>query len=178
MLYRGQRIDKKQTKIVEKSRDPMFDETLEFSLLNILQLAQPMDNVGFESADIAADKSAIEQMDIDSRIASRIQFIILVMDWDQVEKSDVLGKIELNTQHHQQRLINCQYLHNSDQYKSRNSYFHNDVFRFDEKETVLDENFNKSTTSNDSFKTKQQNWYDIFYQPNMPILCTLQIKNY
>ena len=37
MLYRGQRVEKKQTKIVEKSRNPKFDESFEFNLLSIIQ---------------------------------------------------------------------------------------------------------------------------------------------
>lgn len=147
MLYRGQRVDKKQTKIVDQNRDPIYDQTFEFNILNLLQLCQPMDNTCFELNDSANASSLLN-----SKISSRIQFILLVMDWDQVEKNDVIGKIELNTQHHLQRLVNHQ--------AQRNAYFG------EQKQTET------------TLKTPQQSWFDIFTQPNVPILCTFQIKNY
>lgn len=136
MIFRGQRVDKKQTKIEMDTRDPIFDQEFEFNILNLLQLSQPLDNASYEAETDA-------QTVLSQRISSRIQFILLVMDWDKVEKNDVIGKIELNTQSHVQRLINHQ--------------------------TSKIDPFEHRTT---------QNWFDIFSQPNQPILCTFQIKNY
>lgn len=108
MIYRGQRVDKKQTKIVMETRDPIFDQKFEFNILNLLQLSQPMDNASFEP-----ESSEIEGKNdtkLSYQISSRIQFVLLVMDWDKVEKNDVIGKLELNTQHHVQRIIHKQNL--------------------------------------------------------------------
>ncbi|RNA02149.1 synaptotagmin-4 isoform X2 [Brachionus plicatilis] len=144
MIYRGQRVDKKQTTIVMETRDPMFDQKFEFNILNLLQLSQPMDNASFEpeSSEMEDKNDSV----LSHQISSRIQFVFLVMDWDKVEKNDVIGKLELNTQHHLQRIIK------------------NQSINFD---------------SNCQLKQmSSQNWFDIFYQPNQPILCTFQIKNY
>lgn len=159
-MYRGQRIDKKQTKIVEQSCDPIFDQSFEFNLLNILQMSQPMDNCCYDVSTDNSTDGTINKIQINNKIASRIQLILLIMDWDQVEKSDVLGKIELNTQHHQERLMNHQFQNNNDQFLGQKTR--------QQAETDL----------NERKQFQQQNWYDIFYRPNMPILCTFQIKHY
>lgn len=159
MLYRGQRVDKKQTKIVEQSRDPIYDQTFEFNILNLMQLSHPMDNRCFDSSIEAM--SSEDTNVLDKKVSSRIQFILLVMDWDQVEKNDVIGKIELNTQNHLQRLINNQSQSNNTNASSTESN-------------------NNKTEDNSKSGThlNQQNWFDIFYQPGIPLLCTFQIKNY
>ncbi|CAF0708770.1 unnamed protein product [Brachionus calyciflorus] len=146
MIYRGQRVDKKQTKIKMESTNPIYDETFEFNILNLLQLSQPLENVSYEHETSETRNETL----ISQRISSRIQFIFLIMDWDKVEKSDVIGKIELNTQHHMQRLIN----HQTSKY---------DPSKAEQSTSIL---------------TSTQNWFDIFYHPNQPVLCTFQIKNY
>ena len=185
MLYRGLRVEKMQTKIVEQSRSPVFDQSFEFSLLSIIQQSQPMDNVAFvdsneaSNSDLAASSSQqYHHLEIDSKIASRIQFILLVMDWDQVEKSDVLGKIELNTQHHQQRLLSFQSMqdNNNSNATTSSSLGAKHIINTNTNSDVMMET--KVDAETDLAKLKQQNWYDIFYQPNLPILCTFQIDNY
>lgn len=169
-------MDKKQTKVVQESRDPVYDETFEFNLLNLLQLTQPMDNIAFEdlnetylfkkSDESAAATTSHHQTSgsLNPKVASRLQFVLLVMDWDQMEKNDVIGKIELNTQHHQKRLLSFQLQQN---------------YNF-KKETVLESavgQYGASSSVTDD-KLFKNNWFDIFYKPNFPILCTFQINSY
>ena len=163
MLYRGQRVDKKQTKVVEQSRVPVFDQIFEFNILSLLQLTQPLDNVCFDNSPGDAFSSLKEfacSQNLNAKIASRIQFIILVMDSDQIEKNDVIGKIALNTQHHQERLFTNQ-LQQGMNFK---------------KDTI----FENAATVQGGLDTRmpRNNWFDIFYKPDFPILCTFQINSY
>ena len=231
MLYRGQRIDKKQTRIIENSSKPKFSQTFDFDLHSLIQSHEPMDNVNykcdsFESSSHHHNPNTSSSMTIDTKIASRIQFLLLVMDWDRVEKSDVIGKIELNTQHHQQKLIHFQSIEKNgclsifDKIEKKTFFTRksklNKFMRLNEIETCVDDdddhdvddddeednsifnqklrkrrNTNESeshlystiTANNKQIETtsmasRQHNWYDIFYEPNVPIICTFQIDNF
>ena len=187
LLYRGQRLDKKQTKIVEKTSNPVYEETFEFNLASLLQILLPQENMGFDHAASSdgpsSSKGHIKDV-LTSKVASRLQFLLLVMDWDQVEKSDVIGKIELKTQHHLQRLMTSQHL-------NRNKSLDTDMLKTEESDTdstrgAEEADLNvKSTFVTHHIKKQdqkggaiQQNWFDIFYRPNTPILGTFQINNY
>ena len=100
------------------------------------------------------------------------------MDWDRVDKSDVLGKIELNTQHRQQRLLSNQQLTMQEQKTRRKSFFNSPNVAMcnypplrDEMETCIDD-------ETDYKKSMQLNWFDIFYKPDQHILLNLQIDNF
>ena len=119
---------------------------------------------------------------LSTKVASRLQFLLLVMDWDQVEKSDVIGKIELKTQHHLQRLITSQHM-------SRNKSLDTEYLKTDSaveesdtdstREDVTDHNKSSAFVTHHIKKPAiHQNWFDIFYRPNTPILGTFQINNY
>jgi hypothetical protein len=236
MLYRGQRIDKKQTRIIENSSQPKFSQTFDFDLHSLIQSHDPMDNVNYKCDSFESSSHhhhANSSITIDTKIASRIQFLLLVMDWDRVEKSDVIGKIELNTQHHQQKLIHFQSIEKNGCLSSfpfltdvveeskieKKTFFTrkpklNKFMRLNEIETCVDDdhdhdvddeeensNFNQkirkrrntneseshlysnNTANNKQIETtsmasRQHNWYDIFYEPNVPIACTFQIDNF
>jgi hypothetical protein len=155
MLYRGQRIDKKQTSVIEQSRDPVFDQTFEFNLFNFFQSTNPLDNVAFETDFYISTETS--STSLNSKIASCIQFVILIMDLDQIEKNDVIGKVELNTQNHQKRLFTYQLQQN---------------YNFNDKNSDKD-----NGNQNKNFQLKD-NWFDVFYQPNFPILCSFQINSF
>jgi len=256
MLYRGQRLDKKQTRIIENSSQPIYEQTFDFDLISLIQQHQPMDNVNynFDSFDSTSTSnittntnvfSSSNSIIVDSKIASRIQFVLLVMDWDRVEKSDVIGKIELSTQHRQQKLFHIQTMENNSNTTTTNyssfsidgsfrnvetnnkidkpKFFRprpklNKFMRLNEIETCVDdeEDFNEENSifnsnssqqryrkrrftnesespqhsisvnnnnsvhniQNESLRQRQHNWYDIFYEPNVPIMCTYQIDNF
>ncbi len=242
MLYKGQRVDKKQTRIIEHSSQPIYEQTFDFDILTLIQQYEPMDNVNFaeySTTTTTSTQSSPAHNLIDPRIASRIQFVLLVMDWDRVEKSDVLGKIELSTQHRQQRLWLGQQQQSSLTNSSQTSGWFNYPMFSDtpriEKQTLfspthkpklnkamrlneicIDEDDCSSTNNNEndslyslqrrgilprrkasevseisSFSTttttantnssktsRQHNWYDIFYEPDIPIMCAFQIENF
>jgi Ca2+-dependent lipid-binding protein len=182
MLYRGQRVDKRQTRIVEQSRDPVYDQTFEFNLLGLLQLSQPQDNMGFEASgeDAAEREARASGTAISAKTASRIQFALLVMDSDQMEKNDVIGKIDLNTQHHQKRLFATQQQMQSN--SSHTSNNHNASYMFNKKEATIHEssaeNGEAEEASGPASGLFKNNWFDIFYKPNFPVVCTFQINSY
>ena len=152
-------MDKKQTRIVEHTCDPVYDQTFEFDMLGLIQQLEPMENVIF-----CRDETTSTRFTAERKIASRVQFLLLVMDWDQLEKSDVLGKIELNTQQRHRRLLHAQ-----QQQQHQRTLTDEDMA-----ETCLDEDENNSGC----LATKSANWHDIFYEADSPILCTLQIDNF
>lgn len=216
MLYRGQRIDKKQTRIIENSSQPKFSQTFDFDLHSLIQSHEPMENVNYkcDSFESSSHSNTSSSMTIDTKIASRIQFLLLVMDWDRVEKSDVIGKIELNTQHHQQKLIHFQSIEKNgclsifDKIEKKTFFTRkpklNKFMRLNEIETCVDDDDNEednsifnqklrkrrntneseshlystNTANNKQMASRQHNWYDIFYEPNVPIICTYQIDNF
>ena len=130
-----------------------------------------LDNQNFEDYKQNEDK----KNEINTKIASRIQLFILIMDWDQVEKSDVIGKVELCTQHYQQRLINNQ---DSSKTSEKFSLVKEKNFKLD-RENLLSKRVSiESQLILPNYSSQQQNWFDVFYRPNLPIWCTFQIKNY
>lgn len=131
-MFKGQRIDKKVTKTCSNTRDPVYDELFEFNLVNLLNQF---------STGIQNEYSN----EVITQVLSKIQIFFLVMDYDQIEKSDAIGKIDLLNQSYQQRLLILQ--------KSVE--------------------FNHSEQS---IQSSSQNWYNIFYQPDMPILGLYQLK--
>jgi peptidoglycan hydrolase-like protein with peptidoglycan-binding domain len=188
MLYRGQRVDKRQTRIVEQSREPVYDQTFEFNLLSILQLAQPLENLGFDAGSNDPISGSNRASAIAPKIASRIQFILLVMDSDQIEKNDVIGKIELNTQHHQKRLFASQMIqhhHQSASSAAGGSIYQNSyagLFGGKREATIyesgLDEVEGGVAAGGPAAGQFKNNWFDIFYKPGFPVLCTFQINSY
>jgi len=171
-LYRGQRVDKKQTTTVYNSQNPIFDEHIEFNLLNLLQIAQPTYNFGFESADVDLNSS----FELTYEVYSRLQFVFLIMDWDECEKSQVIGIVDLNSLNFRDRLINVQNISKTSASKHINN-FNTRLFYSKEMETVFDE---ESVTNGDNHSDDHlnaQHWFTIFKHPNTPILCSLQIKS-
>lgn len=174
LLYRGQRVDKKQSRIVYSSQNPVFDEHIEFNLLNLLQIAQPTHNFGFESADVDLNSS----FELTYEVYSRLQFVFLIMDWDEYEKSQVIGIVDLNSLNFRDRLINVQNISKTSAIKHLNN-LNTRLFYSNEMETVLDEDsFRNAKSENDcDDHLNAQHWFNIFTHPNTPILCSLQIKN-
>ena len=135
-MFKGQRIDKKETKVHRNTRNPVYDELFEFKLIDLLK--EFNSGINNEHSD-----------DLVAQVLSKIQIFFLVMDYDQIEKSDSIGKLELLNHNHQKRLISLQ--------KS------------------VDINPNDNLQLNQFYC---QNWYNIFYQTDSPILGLFQLKNF
>ena len=78
------------------------------------------------------------------KVMPRLHLYFMIMDWDPIEKSDAIGKVELPPQLTYHSLTAAKI-----------------------SDSKADQKFNI-----------QPNWYDIFLQPNAPILCTYQIQNF
>ncbi len=135
LLYKGHRVSKKQTKVHENTRNPVYDELLEFDLVSLLR-------------EITNDINIDHSEELIAQVLCKLQVFILVMDFDQIEKSDAIGKIELFNinQQHQRLLVKAQHTH---------------------------ENANEGTTN----ELNCHDWFSIFYQPDLNVLGQFQIKN-
>ena len=118
----------------ENTRNPIYDELLEFDLVSLLR-------------EITNDINNEHSDELISQVLSKLQVFILVMDFDQIEKSDAIGKIELFNINQQENFFkNLQSIH---------------------------ENINEGTSN----KLNCHNWFSIFYQPDMNVLGQFEIKN-
>ena len=86
-------MSKKQTKVHENTRNPLYDEVIEFDLVSLLN-------------EITNDINIDHSPELIDKVLAKLQVFILVMDFDQIEKSDAIGKIELFNVNHQKRLVN------------------------------------------------------------------------
>ncbi len=81
MLYRGQCIHKRKTRIIPNTSDPYFDESFDLNLTDTIQTDQ-----------INSFKS--EKIDLKSLLAG-LGLFFLVMDDDKYEKNDAIGHVKL-----------------------------------------------------------------------------------
>jgi hypothetical protein len=81
LLYRGQCIHKRKTRIMPATSDPEFGEFFDLSLEDVIQRDQ-----------ISLDKS--EDFDLGSLLAG-LGLFFLVMDDDKNEKNDAIGQVKL-----------------------------------------------------------------------------------
>ena len=136
LLYNGHRVEKKQTAIILNTSDPLFNETFEYDLNNLaVQTSSLNEQDALNQADLA------DRNEFLVKVMPRLHLYFMIMDWDPIEKSDVIGKIELPPQL----------------------------------------SYHSLTATKPQVERKlnvQPNWYDIFLQPNAPILCTYQIQNF
>jgi hypothetical protein len=104
------------------------------------------------------------------------------MDWDECEKSQVIGIVDLNSLNFRDRLMNVQNQSKTSvtTFKHLNN-FNTSLLSTNEMETDLDEssvpNDDEPDLHNDDHHLNAQHWFNIFSHPNTPILCSLQIKN-
>lgn len=185
LLYGGQRIDKKQTKIFENTNEPEFDEIIEFKLKSLMQMAhnQQLNNDGDdklinllpESEPTSYLKDKISESD-EIKIASKLRIFFLVMDYDKIEKSDLIGKIEMTSQFEDEKKREMSLSSSKRQIKGSTSIAYSAK---NKKAISLDvENQNKyNANENSTSGDINKNWYDIFNKPNQPIYCSFQIKN-
>jgi Ca2+-dependent lipid-binding protein len=153
MLYRGQRVDKKQTKTVEQSASPVYDETFEFSLEPLIQQEK--------------SNSSNQEHFLLLLLLRRIHFILLVMDSDQIDKSDVIGKIEMK-----------QDKRRKSQAQKYDHHHHDDDDDDDDSDNDNEDERNSPPSNIDTQPRQQTYWYDCFYEPDLPVLCTFQIDNF
>lgn len=83
LLHKGRCIDKKVTKVVANNADPIFNESFELKLDELIQMLKI--NIEIKSYP-----------DLVQKILSKLEIFFLVMDEDQLNKNDAIGKIELN----------------------------------------------------------------------------------
>jgi hypothetical protein len=154
-----------ETNIIYETRDPIFNQTFDFNLTDLMKISLLMKKRGIvnkaNSLESTGDPSKGDLSDDDQNFFSQLQFIFVVMDWDQSEKSGIIGKIQLNTQRHRER-----------QKSSQRESITSEVIN----ELSLPKDVGDQTSSRNS--PEGTNWFDIFKRPNIPVLCTLQLNNY
>ena len=195
MLVQGQRVAKRQSKTVEQNVNPLFDELFEFNLSSLTNQTwtSDADMKTTGSSSVAggggtSDAGHIQVRRVDGELASRIQLVFLVMDYDKVEKSDVIGKCDLASRVHDEELRRGQMHMASAHVNMAASIDDYDETSFITATAIAnaataaatDNNSDTtptSTKSNASSNTPAK-WYDIFYKTNKPVLCSLQIKQF
>ncbi len=188
-MYGGQRIDKKQTKILENTNEPEFDEIFEFKLKSLMQMAHhqklnnddddPLLNLSPDSESPSYLKEKISESD-EIKTASRLRIFFLVMDYDKIEKSDLIGKIEMISKFEDEKKREMSLNSSKRLLKSSSIVGSNNVNSKNKKSTSLDvDTKNKFHTNENSTNADDlnKNWYDIFTKPNQPVYCSFQIKN-
>jgi hypothetical protein len=164
----------KQTKIFENTNDPEFDEIIEFNLKTVMQLAHyqqsdqddvPLINLGQGPRTSSSLKETLTEAE-ELKIVSKIRIFLLVMDYDKVEKSDLIGKIEMVSRFEDEKRRSTNSSSSNKRLSSRS-----DFSKF-KKGVTLDQSCSDSCNFSVS-----KNWYDIFDRPNHPIYCSFQIKS-
>lgn len=84
LLYKGHCIQKHETRIVKKSANPIFNESFKLELNDLFHSLKTNDDVD----SIEAFKGSV---------LSELQIFLLIMDNDKIEKTDAIGKIQLNS---------------------------------------------------------------------------------
>jgi hypothetical protein len=125
-------------------------------------------NLSADSESSSYLKEKLSESD-EIKIASKLRIFFLIMDYDKIEKSDLIGKIEMKSQFEDEKRREV-YL-NSSKRQLKSSTGDSVVNHKNKKSTRID--INVHSTNADINK----NWYDIFTKPNQPIYCSFQIKN-
>jgi hypothetical protein len=143
------RLEKKQSKIIENSANPIFNETFEFELNNLISnLNHDLNDQKKLSNDILNNHNLFI-----SQIGSQIQLFFLIMDFDPIEKNDAIGKIELSAQ------------------------FNNNFENYENLDRTNNDAHSLIEKKRSNYSSSQSNWYDIFDQPNIPVLCQYPIHD-